>query len=52
VANDYLPVRLTDGAAFYSGGGQTDKSAFAEGSGRVVCHEHRHEYDGAQLYER
>ncbi|MCI0429542.1 MAG: hypothetical protein L0210_03225, partial [Rhodospirillales bacterium] len=36
-ANDYLPVRLTDGAAFYSGGGgQTDKSAFAEGSGRVT----------------
>jgi hypothetical protein len=36
-ANDYLPVRLTDGAAFYSGGGgQTDKSAFAEGSGRIT----------------
>jgi hypothetical protein len=36
-ANDYLPVRLTDGAAFYSGGGgQTDKSAFAEGLGRVT----------------
>jgi hypothetical protein len=36
-ANDYLPVRLTDGAGFYSGGGgQTDKSAFAEGSGRVT----------------
>src|SRR5262249_15279403 len=34
-ANDYLPVRLTDGAAFYSGGGgQVDKSAFAEGAGR------------------
>lgn len=39
-ANDYLPVRLTDGAAFYAAGGgsgggaaaQTDKSAFTEGT--------------------
>lgn len=34
-ANDYLPVRLTDGAAFYSGT-QADKSAFAEGAGRLT----------------
>jgi hypothetical protein len=36
-ANDYLPVRLTDGAAFYSGAvSQADKSAFSEGAGRVT----------------
>jgi len=37
-ANEYLPVRLTDGAAFYLAGGgsggaaQADKSAFSEGT--------------------
>lgn len=39
VPTDYLPIRLTDGTAFYTAGGgatQADKSAFTEGAASVT----------------